>query len=122
VPNPLPKRLSPHKLRHTFASLLMALGEDAGYVMDQPGHTDAGFTMRVYRHGMRRDEGEKARLQCLVDGTVWAVTGSGGLFDSSEPEWNNRPEKRETPAAAGVSPEADDGTRTHDLLHGKQTL
>jgi hypothetical protein len=26
------------------------------------------------------------------------------------------------PRLSGVSPEADDGIRTHDLLHGKQTL
>jgi integrase len=28
----------------------------------------------------------------------------------------------ENPASAGLSARADDGTRTHDLLHGKQTL
>jgi hypothetical protein len=28
----------------------------------------------------------------------------------------------ERPAVAGLSFGADDGTRTHDLLHGKQTL
>ena len=27
-----------------------------------------------------------------------------------------------SPAVAGLSAEADDGIRTHDLLHGKQTL
>ncbi len=30
--------------------------------------------------------------------------------------------KRENPAVCGAFCEADDGTRTHDLLHGKQTL
>jgi integrase len=34
---PLPERLTPHKLRHTFASILVALGVDPGSVMDQPG-------------------------------------------------------------------------------------
>jgi integrase len=63
---PLPEGLSPHKLRHTFASLLVALGTDPGAVMDQPGHTDPGFTLRVYRHGMRRDEKSKAQLTALV--------------------------------------------------------
>jgi integrase len=32
---PLPEGLTPHKLRHTFASLLVALGVDPGAVMDQ---------------------------------------------------------------------------------------
>lgn len=52
---PLPEGLTPHKLRHTFASILVALGVDPGSVMDQLGHTDRGFTLRVYCHGMRRD-------------------------------------------------------------------
>lgn len=65
---PLPNGLTPHKLRHTFASLLVALGTDPGAVMDQLGHEDAGFTLRVYRHGMRRGEDEKAELWALVNG------------------------------------------------------
>jgi integrase len=63
---PLPDGLTPHKLRHTFASLLVALGTDPGAVMDQLGHEDAGFTLRVYRHGMRRDEDSRAQLAQLV--------------------------------------------------------
>jgi integrase len=63
---PLPEGLTPHKLRHTFASLLVALGTDPGAVMDQLGHEDAGFTLRVYRHGMRRDADARAQLAELV--------------------------------------------------------
>jgi integrase len=63
---PLPDGLGPHKLRHTFASLLVALGTDRGAVGDQPGHTDPTFALRVYRHGMRRDETSRNRLRQLV--------------------------------------------------------
>ena len=63
---PLSAKLTPHKLRHTFASLLVALGVDPGAVMDQLGHTDPTFTLRVYRHGMRRDPDSQARLRKLV--------------------------------------------------------
>jgi integrase len=63
---PLPDGLTPHKLRHTFASILVALGVDPGSVMDQLGHTDPGFTLRVYRHSMRRDPAAKERLRALV--------------------------------------------------------
>ncbi len=63
---PLPENLTPHKLRHTFASLLVALGVDPGAVMDQLGHTDPAFALRVYRHGMRRDAEAKNRLRTLV--------------------------------------------------------
>jgi integrase len=64
---PLPDGLTPHKLRHTFASILVALGVDAGSVMDQLGHADPGFTLRIYRHGMRRDSAAKQRLRALVE-------------------------------------------------------
>lgn len=74
---PLPDGLTPHKLRHTFASILVALGVDPGSVMDQLGHADPGFTLRVYRHGMRRDHAAKARLRALVGGADWAPMGTG---------------------------------------------
>src|SRR5207302_9489510 len=47
---PLPDGLMPHKLRHTFASLLVALGTDPVAVMHQLGHEEPAFTRRVYRH------------------------------------------------------------------------
>jgi integrase len=73
---PLPLRLTPHKLRHTFASLLVALGVDPGSVMDQLGHTTPGFTLSVYRHGMRRDEAAKQALRELVGLADQAAAGS----------------------------------------------
>jgi integrase len=65
---PLPGGLTPHKLRHTFASILVACGEDPASVMAQLGHTDPKFTLRVYTHLMRRDPGERARLRAVVEG------------------------------------------------------
>ncbi len=65
---PLPAGLTAHKLRHTFASLLVASGEDPAYVMTQLGHTDPAFTLRVYGHAMRRDEGARERLKALLGG------------------------------------------------------
>jgi integrase len=83
---PLPERLTPHKLRHTFASLLVALGVDPGSVMDQLGHTDPTFTLRVYRHGMRRDEASKRALRELVgllpdSAGDWAAMGSSAAVE-----------------------------------------
>jgi integrase len=71
---PLPVGISPHKLRHTFASLLVALGNDPASVMAQLGHTDPAFTLRVYTHVMRRDPGERDRLRALVEGRDIGVT------------------------------------------------
>lgn len=67
---PLPAGLTPHKLRHTFASILVALGHDPASVMAALGHTDPKFTLRIYTHLMRRDPTERARLKTLVDGTA----------------------------------------------------
>ena len=78
---PLPAGLTPHKLRHTFASLLVALGVDPGAVMDQLGHTDPTFTLRVYRHGMRRDPASRKALRELVGLVEWSANSP------QEPDW-----------------------------------
>ncbi|MHB1538999.1 MAG: tyrosine-type recombinase/integrase [Solirubrobacteraceae bacterium] len=65
---PLPERLTPHSLRRTFCSLLYALGEDPGTVMDEMGHTDPALALRVYRQAMRRGDNEKAQLRALLEG------------------------------------------------------
>jgi integrase len=65
---PLPDGLTPHSLRRTFASVLYALGEDPGVVMDEMGHTSPNLALRIYRQAMRRDEGARARLRALVEG------------------------------------------------------
>ena len=114
---PLPVGLSPHKLRHTFASLLATLGE-AGYIMDQLGHTNPAFTFRVYRHTMRRDDEERERLRALVSGADWARVGTGGHRGGVAVQEVGA-EKALDSRDFG---EADEGTRTLDLLHGKQTL
>lgn len=65
---PLPAGVSPHKLRHTCASILIAIGEGPASVMAQLGHTDPKFTLRAYTHLMRRDPAERERLRALVNG------------------------------------------------------
>ncbi len=72
---PLPERLTPHGLRRTFASVLYALGEDPGVVMDEMGHTDPALALRVYRQSMRRGETEKDALRALVEGGIVADGG-----------------------------------------------
>ncbi len=72
---PLLAGITPHKLRHTFASILVAIGKDPTYVMNQPGHTDPAFTLRVYSHMMRRSPEERERLKALVEAHVWSHIG-----------------------------------------------
>jgi integrase len=85
---PLPEPITPHKLRHTYASLLVALGTDPGAAMDQLGHTDPAFTLRVYRHGMRRDAASKQALRELVGladpSSDWAAMGSSDVLGASD--------------------------------------
>ena len=45
--------------------------------MDQLGHADPNFTLKVYRHGMRRGKDEKDRLRALVNGDT--VLPEGGI-------------------------------------------
>jgi integrase len=50
---PLPEALSPHALRRSFASWLVAEGEDSAYVMAQLGHTDATMTLGLYAKALK---------------------------------------------------------------------
>ena len=54
-------------MRRTFISLLLAIGEDVPYVMGQVGHADPKVTLSIYAQVMFRGEGEKERLEALVE-------------------------------------------------------
>jgi integrase len=82
--HPLPRGLSPHKLRHTFASVLVAIGKDPAYVMQALGHTDPAFTLRVYAHVMRFSDDDRARLKALVEGQDWAPSGTSEATSTTE--------------------------------------
>jgi integrase len=69
---PLPRRLTPHSLRRTYASLMFAIGRPAPDVMEQLGHTDARLTLRVYARAMRQSAVDRDRLKALVEGADWA--------------------------------------------------
>jgi integrase len=65
---PISERLTPHGLRHTYASLLAALGENPVHIADQLGHGDPAFSLRVYAKTISRRDGELDRLRALVNG------------------------------------------------------
>lgn len=85
---PLPDGLTPHGLRHTYASILIALGKNPRYVMGQIGHTDPGFTLRLYTHAMQSEDSEEDRLRALVDATEWAQTGTTVATESLADEFD----------------------------------
>lgn len=69
------ERVTPHSLRRTFASVLVAIGEDPAYVMNQLGHTDPSFTLKVYAQLMTGRNGERERIKAMVNGEDWATMG-----------------------------------------------
>jgi integrase len=77
----LPPGITPHSLRHTFTSVLFAIGEDPVSVMRQLGHTDPAFTLRAYAHSMSRVADERERLRALINGDHGGI---GAAFVGSE--------------------------------------
>jgi integrase len=58
-----------HDLRHTYASLLIAQGENIKYIQNQLGHASPTITLNVYAHLMKDRNPEAARrLENLVFG------------------------------------------------------
>jgi integrase len=74
--NPLPDGLTPHSLRRTFISLLLATGDEVPHVMRQVGQTDPKVTLSIYAQAMFRGKGERDRLMALVEGSDWALLGT----------------------------------------------
>jgi integrase len=81
---PLPEGLTPHSLRRTCASLLVALGWDPARVMRALGHTTPEFTLSIYAASMDWTEGEAERLRALVEGDPRAVTGTSAAQAAPE--------------------------------------
>jgi integrase len=119
---PLPEGVTAHKLRHTFASILFVRGVDPPTVMQQLGHTDAAFTLRVYAHAMRRNEDAKERLKALVNGLDWAPLGTGDALQAAARHNATTPNNDESPADAGLSDDGRGGFRTCDLSRVKRAL
>jgi len=61
------RRVVLHSLRHTFASQLIALGEDVKYVQTQLGHASATLTLDTYGHLWPRESRRTAaRFEALL--------------------------------------------------------
>ena len=61
-----------HDLRHTYASLLLAQGENIKYVQTQLGHSSPTVTLNVYAHLMKETNQEAV---CRLENTIFEGTG-----------------------------------------------
>jgi integrase len=61
-----------HDLRHTYASLLLAQGENVKYIQTQMGHSSPTVTLNVYAHLMK---GENQEAACRLENTIFEGTG-----------------------------------------------
>jgi len=75
---PLPAGLSPHGLRRSFASWLVAEGEDPAYVMQQLGHTDATMTLGLYAKALKSKR-RRPHARRAVDTSEWASLATSGV-------------------------------------------
>lgn len=65
-------KVTPHSLRRTLASLLLATGADVPYVMAQLGHSDPKMTLGVYAKVIASKTDHGAALDGLVGAADWA--------------------------------------------------
>ncbi len=91
---PLPDGLTPHGLRRTFGTTLVALGHDAAYVMAQMGHTSPQMTLGLYAKAIRPEDRE--RLRALWNGEELALIGTSGDSEDPVPTDSTQVEEPET--------------------------
>jgi integrase len=60
------KRVTPHGLRHTYASTLIMLGREVAQVSKYLGHSDMYVTMTVYAHFIKRKHDTMDDLEQLM--------------------------------------------------------
>jgi integrase len=68
-------RVSPHSLRHTYASLLIANGLDVVFVSRQLGHANPKITLATYAHLFDQADHAKAARTAL-DTSYATMTGA----------------------------------------------
>src|SRR3954468_3392993 len=112
---PTPEGLTPHSLRHTYISLRVAIGDDPATIAQDAGHADMAVTFRIYTHVMRLQEGDRDRLQALVEGRVLAPNGTGTPSHDSRTPTGTTSKNEKTPDNARAFEGSWGEARTPDL-------
>jgi len=79
-----------HSLRHTYVSILIAQGEDIGYIAAQVGHTSVQLTWDVYAHVFRH-----VRTEAMRRLDRWDALGASGSHPAEPAETLRTTEKTE---------------------------
>jgi len=110
---PIDYAVTPHSLRRLYASLRFALGDDPVYVAAQLGHTEPGFSMRVYASAVRRRERLIGAALREFDAALdWAAMGSGEpIYADAEPNGSDgqSPETAQQSLFAATGPDSSAG-------------
>ncbi len=96
--------ITPHSLRRTFISLLLAAGADVPYVMAQAGHADPKMTLGLYAKVIASKADHGAALDGLVGAADWAATGSEAGDTDRSGNQEGSPETRKPARGAGFRP------------------
>jgi hypothetical protein len=113
----------PHRriydMRHTFATWSLAAGMSI-FTLSRRMGTSVRMIDATYGH-LVRDADDQDRG--LLDAYDAADSRRGHAVGTNRADGHNRDDLRtRKPRRSGAFCEADEGTRTLDLLHGKQTL
>jgi len=100
---PLPAKLTPHSLRRTYISALLALGWSVPEVMAEVGHSDPKVTLGIYAQVMRRDEASRDRLRALLEGRDFGSSWQRKPLDAPAGADPASALNGESPAVAGLS-------------------
>jgi integrase len=60
---PILAHVTPHTLRRTYISFMLAAGFDLPYVQDQVGHQDPSTTLKIYAQVIRRPDRDRLRAE-----------------------------------------------------------
>jgi integrase len=71
-------KITPHSLRRTFISLLLAAGADVPYVMAQAGHSDPKVTLSIYAKVISTKKDFGVALDGIAKTGVWFRGNSKG--------------------------------------------
>ena len=77
--------------------------------MAQLGHMHPAFTLRVYTHGTRRGDDEKAPLRALVGASDWVLLGTDDEIATAEGSEPTSKQGLETTQMQGFPSEPEPG-------------